>query len=231
MKFGIIAEGKSDQAVLTNILKGQLGIDTTDIDYLQPENYLDETDLNSPKYKMTKDKYSNWELVKNECISKEKILPFFDNPIDEQRFLIIQIDTAETHLINYDIKKPDKKNNANYSSDLIKLVSDRIDQWIGITTYNIIYAICIEETDAWVLTIYTDNNNDTSSFNDPKYQLNDVFLPKKFKTLKLKEINEKDASNRCDELTKDFRKKKELKKLALKNYSLKHFCSLLDNLK
>lgn len=228
MKCAIIAEGKSDQAVLTNILKGQLGIDRSDIIYLQPENFFDETDLNNPNYKMSRNQFSNWELVKNECIRKEKISDFFDNPIDDNRFLIIQIDTAEAHLKNYDVIRPDKKNNDSYVIELRNIVSDKLDEWIGDSEYNIVYAICVEETEAWILTIYTDENKDTGLSGNPKSHLEKFILPKKFKSSKLKEINDLEPFDSNLELSKPFRKNKDLKKYSLKNKSLEYFCSLLD---
>lgn len=230
MKCGLITEGKSDQAVLTNILKGQLGIDRSDIVYLQPENFFDETDLNTPSHKMDKSEFSNWLLVKQECINKEKISDFFDNPIDDKKLLIIQIDTAETYIPEYGINKPDKKNNENYVIDVVNLVSNKIDEWIGKNDYNIIYSICVEETDAWILTIYTSDNIDTGLINNPKHELSEVVLPKKFKTMQLKELNNLKAYDKYNKLTEPFRKKKDLKKYSNKNKSLKHFCKLIDEI-
>lgn len=44
MYIGIIAEGKGDLAVITNILKGKLSVDKSDVEYLQPELDFDETE-------------------------------------------------------------------------------------------------------------------------------------------------------------------------------------------
>jgi hypothetical protein len=49
MRIGVIAEGRGDLAVLTNIFKGQLGLDSEDIQYLRPEYSLDETETPLPQ--------------------------------------------------------------------------------------------------------------------------------------------------------------------------------------
>lgn len=83
MKVGIIAEGKADQAVIANILKALIDIDRSDLHFIQPEHYLDETDLQN-----SKNTFSNWELVFKECSEKEKIKDFFDSPIELEQYII-----------------------------------------------------------------------------------------------------------------------------------------------
>ena len=90
MRVAIFAEGRSDQAVIQNILKGSLGIDRDDILLIFPENFYDETDLHSTDI----NKFSNWTIVKNECETRERISTFFDIELSDA-FAIIQIDTAE----------------------------------------------------------------------------------------------------------------------------------------
>lgn len=229
MKVGIIAEGKADLAVITNILKGSVDIDKKSLDYIQPEYYLDETDLNNPSYKMTQAQFSNWELVLKECIEKTKIIEFFDNPLDEDKILIIQIDTAESELPNYNVKKPTKKGNQNYVEEIRIAVANKLDSLIGTTTYKIIYAICVEETDAWILTIYPKSHLDTGFLNDPKKELdNQISKDKKLSKIELAFQNKEiDMYEKYYELSKDFRKKNKLKNFMIKNKSLELFCNEL----
>lgn len=56
MRTAIIAEGRGDLAVITNILKGELGIDRCDIKYILPEFEYDQTDLSQ----MPETQFSNW---------------------------------------------------------------------------------------------------------------------------------------------------------------------------
>lgn len=227
MKIGIIAEGKADLAVITNILKGVFGIDKSDIIYIQPENYLDETDLSSYNYQININQFSNWELVLKQCIEKDKIIDFFDNPIEDERFLVIQIDTAESELKNYGVIKPIKKGNINYPEEMREVVASKIDSLIGNIFYKIFYAICVEETDAWVLTIYSNESKDTSFFNTPKEKLHEIILKDK----KLSKLSKLSTYEKYYELSKFFRKTKDLNKFLLKNKSLEIFCSDLQKQK
>lgn len=112
MYIGIIAEGKSDLAVIRNILKGKIQFDSSNIAFLQPELDFDETDLHN----MSKEQFSNWELVKQACVEKNKLINFFS--VEEERYIILQIDTAEAEKINYEVERPEKHANPDYSSVL-----------------------------------------------------------------------------------------------------------------
>jgi hypothetical protein len=228
MRIGIIAEGKGDQAVLTNILKGKLGIDKDDITYLRPELYLDETDLSSYR-QMKPEEYSNWSLVKEDCLKRTKIQDFLDNQVLEEKAMVIHIDSDMAEAEGYDLKKPEKKNNSDYSTELRNIIKDKINEWLEHNFQeNIHFAIAIEEIEAWVLTIYMDNIKDTCIYNDPKKEFESIKL-KKFSKNKLKEIEENTTFDKYLILSADFRKEKQLKKYAKLNQSLDDFCTSLEN--
>lgn len=222
MRIGIIAEGKSDIAVITNILKGKLGIDRSDLSFLLPELEYDETD----RYHMREEQFSNWTLVKKLCEDKTKITDFIE-PFAEERFIVIQIDTAEAHL--YGIEKPEKKDNPSYSSDLRNQIVSLINEWLGNQfEESVFYAVTIEETEAWVLTIYDEQQQETATYNDPKRKLSEV-LHRKL-TGKSRKILTYDPLQKYDELTRDFRKLKNLSRYVHRNESLKLFCESIDRI-
>jgi len=219
MYMGIIAEGKSDLAVIKNILKGKLGIDSSQLQYLQPDMAYDETDLHNRSAK----KFSNWALVRQSCIERKKFSDFFS--VDEIRFIIIQIDTAEAGYKNYEVERPAK--NGKYSGELRNRVIKKINEWTeNQFTDQFFYAIAIEETEAWVLTIYSDRPNDTCSYTDPKAELNRV-LNKKL-SAKQKQIFKKNEFDKFDKISENFRKSKKLNSYMLLNESLKLFCESLE---
>jgi hypothetical protein len=225
MYIGIIAEGKSDLAVIRNILRGKIRIDSSNITFLQPELDFDETDLHN----MSQEQFSNWELVKQACIEKHKLVNFFS--VEEDRYIILQIDTAEAEKINYEVERPKKHGNQDYSKVLRNNVIDKINEWLE-NQFNkqIFYAITIEETEAWVLTIYTTQERDTCRHNDPKYELNRVLnkkLSKKDKNQILKCDNELE---KFDKLSDKFIKTKYLVKYVKLNESLKLFCDSLEKI-
>lgn len=144
MKIGIIAEGHSDRAVIVNILEGVTGIDSSDIIPILPIYALDETDLANK----SKQEFGGWSAIKNECNSKEFIIPFYERLGDN--FLVIHLDTAES--AQYGIIQPNKDN--HYTHELRKLIISQIIDWMNIDiSDSLLFAIAVEEMDAWILTI------------------------------------------------------------------------------
>lgn len=167
MKASIIAEGRSDQAVILNILKGQLGIHQSDVKLDVPEYEFDQTDL----AEMDPDSFSSWTVVKATCIERGKIETFLDtNP---EGIVVVQIDTAERHQTGYGMDEPkkDKINLEDYSVQLRVNAIDLINQWISEPLPDrIAYAITIEETEAWLLFLLGLTN--TENINNPKERFN-----------------------------------------------------------
>lgn len=177
MRVGIVAEGPGDIAVLRNILKGKLGLHAADTEPLRPKLARDETDLAAAEmaggYRApTAVSYSNWTIVLEECRNKTTFEDFLDNQLDEERLVVIHIDTAEAHERAYGVTRPDRKT-FDYSDRLRALVIERMEALLGADlAKNIRYAIAIEETEAWLLTIHDEQNDeDTSARLDPKKRL------------------------------------------------------------
>lgn len=220
---GIFAEGRGDLAVITNILKGTLQIDRSDIRYALPEFEKDQTDLSV----MPTEQQSSWTVVKSVCEERHKIDEFFNSPIEEERFIVIHLDTAERHLKGYDVIEPKKSGDLNikdYCGQLRTNVVNKIDEWLK-NEYKgqIAYAVAIEETDAWVLTLYDKSNSDTATYNNPKERLKIQLLKQKDKHI----LGAK-AFTKYDSLSSDFRKTKKLLLCTEKNESLKLFCESLE---
>jgi len=154
MKIGIIAEGHSDRAVIVNILHRLIGIDINDIIPIRPVDIYDETDLaNIPK-----EQFGGWDSVKKECERKELIPLFFERL--GNNFLTIHIDTAES--AQYGIVQPTK--DQNYCKNLRELVIAKIIEWMGIDiSKSLLFAIAIEEIDAWILTLMEDRDSSKSA--------------------------------------------------------------------
>ncbi len=226
MIVGLFAEGRGDLAVITNILKGTLNIDRADIRYELPEYEKDQTDLSV----MANEQQSSWTVVKTVCQERQKIDRFFDNPIEQKAFAVIHLDTAERHLEGYGVMQPAKNAGLDikeYCRQLRTNVVNKINEWLENSHQDkIAYAIAIEETDAWVLTIYDNGKADTSSYQDPKKRLGDelnrILKPKEKNILRAKTFE------KYDWLSHDFRKKKNLLFYSTKNESLKLFCESLE---
>lgn len=155
MRVGIVAEGRADIAVLRNILHGALGLDKLDTKALRPELFEDETDRaarHTGHGRATREEaFSNWEIVIEECRRRDRIASWLDSPVDEDRLVIVQLDTAECELPHYDVVRPDRSA-PDYPTGLRARVEARLTALLGDELApRVRYAIAIEETDAWVL--------------------------------------------------------------------------------
>lgn len=161
MRIGVISEGHADRAVITNIIIGITGIDRVEIVPLRPIYNLDETD----KALLNPDYFSTWSVVKEECEKKHQIEGFL--AFDDQDFVVIHIDSAEAD--QYGIIRPDRKSQS-YCDELRNLIIKQINTWLHDDySDNILYAVAIEETDAWILTIY--DKKDSTKSAKPKEKL------------------------------------------------------------
>lgn len=200
MRIGIISEGHADRAVIENILRGLTNLDSSDIIALRPIYNLDETDK-AHRSALT---FSTWSVIKEECEERELIDGFLS--VEDQDFVVIHIDTAEAD--QYGVKRPAKS--STYCHDLRSLVVDEINSWLKEDLSDqILYAIAIEEIDAWILTIY--EKRDSTSSISPKEKLSRI--------LARKDINSTSDYDNYLKLSKPLSKDREIKKEKLLDYN------------
>lgn len=214
MKIGVICEGHTDRAVIRNILKGLKGIDSSQVIALRPDYSVDETDL----FHLQPDTFSNWSAVKEECENQLKISQFLS--IQGHDFIIIHIDADKSH--EYGVPKPSKKD-ASYADIVRTSIVSKINEWLGNCFQNqILFAIAIEETEAWILTIYDKKNSIKSA--DPKEALK--------KKLSRVGIFYKQTHADFFVLSEKFSKKKNFQKEHYLTYnrSLEAFCEEVENM-
>lgn len=209
MQIGVISEGHRDRAVIKNILVGLTGIDYNDIISLRPTYSKDETDkaLNDPKTE------SSYSIMQEECEERGLIDGFL--ALEDQDFIVLHIDTAEAD--RYGVDRPDR-NDANYCENLRNLVIQKINSWLNIDLSNqMLYAVAIEEIDAWILTLY--EKGDSTKFVNAKKKLNKVLNQKGIK------FNQ-DPFTHYWEISKDFSKRKHISNedITSRNCSLNLFC-------
>jgi len=226
MKVAIIAEGRGDLAVITNILKGKLDIDKSDIFCLLPEYEFDQTDI----AQMDEKSFSSWTLVKSKCKNCDDLDIFLS--LHENAFLVIQIDSAERGEKGYDVGFPQRTNNQSqndYCTALRANIICKINEWLRHSfSERIAYAICIEEVEAWIMALY--GETDTSKSAQPKEVLNRI-LNRKFSNSKDRLIlSEQNEFFKMEKLSKDFTKKKILKEIQKNNTSLDLFCDNLQEI-
>ena len=212
MKIGVICEGHTDRAVIRNILKGLKGIDSSQIVPLRPDYSVDETDLSQ----MTVDNFSNWSLVKAECENQVKIDRFLS--VEGHDFVIVHIDADCSD--EYGVPKPIK--NADYSGKMRIAIITKINEWLDGNFQNqILYAVAVEEIEAWILTIY--DNRDSTKSADPKTKLK--------RKLSRKGIKYEHTHAGFFEVSKKFSKKRNFQREKFRdnNKSLDDFCREIED--
>lgn len=167
MRFGIIAEGYADVAVIKAVLKALIGIDGSDIIQLRPSEQFDETDLNEMQF-------SNWNLVLESCQNEDLLYTYFES-FPEEALLVVQIDTAER---GEAVPKPLRTKDTEwktYSEQLFSAVKEKISQIIpNAYREKVAYAIAIEETDAWLIPLFDTSHKDTAQHATPKEHLHNL---------------------------------------------------------
>jgi hypothetical protein len=148
--FGIIAEGPTDHIVIQNILVGFFNNSDLTL-YIHPLQPLqDHTDENRSK--------GGWFNVFEYCQSQ-----YFIEALEQNDYLIIQIDTDVCEEKHFDVSRTTKTGAAKPGDVLINDIISRFEagfiSTFGINKYNqfknrLIYAICLEEIECWLLPIY-----------------------------------------------------------------------------
>jgi hypothetical protein len=208
LTFGIIGEGITDQIVIENVIYGFFGKDEPEgINYLQP--LRDHTDS-----------FGNWYNVIEYCRSERLKTDMEDND-----YIIIQIDTDTSDEKNYDISKLDENNQELAPEQLIENVTEKLKNLIikanssiffDFYQKKIIFAIAVHSTECWLLPLYTVKKSDIEATKNCHNRLEKI----------LKRVINKDFRTYND-LSKPFIKQKELYKIKDKNPSLNFF---VDNL-
>lgn len=195
MRIGIIAEGGADIAVITNVLKGITGLDSSDFVAIQPRRSFDNTTLQHQE----EDQKGGWTLVKKECEERKKMAQFF--ALEDSTHVVIHMDSAEAE--QYGIKVEIEEYHA-YCMEMRQQMVAKIKEWLNQEhTDKILFAIAIEEIDAWVLMLYNKHQN-TCKVKNPKKRL-------EFELIKQREDFASNYKNYL-RLTKPFSKKNALVK-------------------
>ena len=136
---------------------------------------MDETDLSEKRrsgYKPpSKKSFSNWQLVLEECADRTSLSDFLDSPIDEPRLLVVQIDTAEADLRGFEVARPDHDSD-DYVTEMRARVVAKLSSLLGeALSARTRFAVAVEEIDAWVLTLYAEDGEETGRIKNPKKKL------------------------------------------------------------
>lgn len=217
MRVGVIAEGFADAHVIKAIVKKLMGLDGCEIRIIRPQERMDETDLKDMNF-------SNWQLVMESCKDRDLLDGFF-NMLEGDAILVVHLDTAERGEKGYDVGVPLRTNQTDfteYSENLYYRVCEKLRTMIPSEYHdNMVYAIAVEETDAWLIPLFENSRKDTASHVRAKETLSKL-IGKDHK-LKKEYVDTSKKSLDYKKLSKSLTKK--LQQCRSRNKSLDLFCT------
>ena len=212
--FGIIAEGKTDQIVIGNILAGFFNNYDLIVRELQPALFATEPSQIS--------KFGGWYNVFQYCQSD-----FFLPAFEDNDFIIIQIDSDCSNEKHFEVPKTDGEKVEFFVERIRKRFQSVISESNGREEYDriaerIIFAIAVNSIECWLLPLVY-NDKTQGATDNCLFKLNKK-LPDGSK------INPSKKDKRIyQKISKDFIKTKTLQKAFPQNPSLKIFVESLEN--
>jgi hypothetical protein len=216
--FGIISEGPSDQIIIENILVGYFN----DLDLPEKIRFL------QPMHDATDDrKHGGWLNVFEYCKSQ-----YFIEALEQNDYLIIQIDTDSCEEVNFDVSRRNAHGEVRTPKEMISKVVEKFEELFSanhaekfyLFKERILFAICVEEIECWLLPLYHTDKNRSRTYGciqklNPRIEAKfGVFIDKGNKSVALPHY---------DKFSRAFIKRKTIDSVYDDNISLKVF---LDSL-
>lgn len=219
VSIALICEGASEVKMMTYIVTRYLG-DEIVVNAIQP----------AMTQKGRQASEGGWLEVLNHCNDDIINAAFATND-----YLVIQIDTDSCAQVNYDVNVYDENNRKVADDVLYERVRSRLfkDLSAGIQTKyadRILFAICINETECWLLPLYYENDakkrcatTNCIHILNQRLQTEGIGIPDKAK-------NTPEAIQVYNEVLKQL-KRKDIPKIAQYNYGFQKFVEQMDGIK
>lgn len=221
-KIALFCEGVSENRIITYITERYFGDDVI-VDGIYP-------DVMEKNNRMVQNGYGGWKVVLDHCNEKD-----IDAALDGHDYLIIQIDTDACNQVNYDVDTNENGKNVPdetlYERVVERLMKDVSDNKRKEYQDRIVYAICFNEIECWLLPIYYIDNdiNKCKKTNACIFTLNQR-LQAQGLSLPDKNKNTPNAIKVYDRILKNM-KPKNIPKYSIYNVGFKHFVEQMDMIK
>lgn len=217
--IGLICEGVSEINIMTRILSKYLDDDVI-VNPIEPETKTENGYL-------VQNGYGGWQQVLAHCNDEtvEKILDFND-------YLLVQIDTDASIQKGYDVTPMDENGNPKEVSVFFQDVKNRLLANISEEVQEkyegrILFAICMNELECWLLPIYYSNNIRCKT-NNCLYALNQALGKKNLGGIPEKDKNCAFARNVYHKILKNFKNKNSILDCAQYHYGFLELTKQLD---
>lgn len=221
VSIGLICEGVSEINVMTRIISKYLG-DEVFVNPIEPETKRENGVL-------VQNGYGGWQQVLSHCNDEtvERILEYND-------YLVIQIDTDASIQAGYDVAPLDEngrpKDVVVYFQDiknrLLANISDVIQaKYEG----RIVFAICMNEIECWLLPLYYSDKNRCKT-NNCIHTLNQALTKKNVGGIPDTDKNSPNARRVYDKILKNLKNKKSIQDCAQYHYGFNELTKQLDKI-
>lgn len=221
--IGLISEGISEHYIIKHIVERYLGEDDFLINQIQPQ-------IRQQGKQKKQDSIGGWLAVLNYC-TEEK----FKEILDYNDYIVVQIDTDTCELANYDVKRRNDDGSLKTDEELYNNICERILENIHVEKHEsfkgrIIFAICFDETECWLLPIYYTDKTKCNK-NNCIFKLNQKVTAQNLAAIPEKEKNSPEAVKTYKTILKNIKKAKDITKYSQYNYGFKKFIEQLDVIK
>lgn len=217
--IGLVCEGVSEINIMSRIVSKYLD-DDVDIRAIEP-------DTTTKNGFLVQSGYGGWEQVLRHCNDEtiERILEYND-------YLVIQIDTDTCNLPGYDVNPLDENGKHKAPDVLYQDIKTRLLANISTDVqakYNgrIIFAICMNEIECWLLPLYYDNSNRCKT-NNCIYTLNQALGKQSIGSIPPTDKNNPKARFVYGKVLKNFNKKESIQYCAQYHYGFNELIKQLD---
>lgn len=218
---GLICEGVSEINIMTRILSKYLN-DEVIVNPIEPETKTENGFL-------VQNGYGGWQQVLAHCNDEtvEKILEFND-------YLLIQIDTDASIQKGYDVAPQDESGKTKdvavfYQDVKNRLLANIREEVQARYEGRILFAICMNELECWLLPLYYSNSNRCRT-NNCLYALNQALGKKNIGGIPEKDKNSAYARNVYHKILKNFKNKKTILDCAQYHYGFMELAKQLDTI-
>jgi len=222
MNFALITEGASEYRIIKHIITKYFKTEEPLINQIYPRIINGKQDLNTP---------GGWNEVLKFCGRFD-----MDSIFVENDYLIIQIDSdrCQTKPFNVSDTKSDntKKTIEELHTDIVARIYENIKSTIKDQYQNnILFAICVNTIECWLLPIYYNNHHrcDTSNC---LYTLNSALEKNKIHRLPSRSKDKNNATSVCtyNQVLNNWKRKKDISSSAQFNPSFRLFVESLASI-
>lgn len=223
INIGLISEGISEHYIIKYIVERYLEEDDFLINQIQPQ-------IKQQGKQQKQNSDGGWLAVLNYCTEDK-----FKEILNYNDYIIVQIDTDTCELVNYDVKRNKNDGSLKTDEELYHDICERILKNIHLENNElfkdrIIFVICFDETECWLLPIYYTDKTKCNK-NNCIFKLNQKVTALNLAPIPEKDKNSPEAVKTYKTILKNIKKVKEITKCSQYNYGFKKFIEQLDAIK